>query len=151
VSSPGSRTITAVRRCGGLCVLKSPAHPFHPATSAHVCVSRRLFNRTCSSPEPALLAAALFLWQFPHFFALSWVHRKDYSRGGFQMIPCNDPAGVRTAELIMRSVDFVQPQGPWHTELSQWWQVLSVPGAFANHGGCVRCHGEHVRGGRHCS
>lgn len=49
-----------------------------------------------------MLASALFLWQMPHFFALSWVHRKDYARGGFQMVPCNDPMGIRTADLIFR-------------------------------------------------
>jgi len=32
--------------------------------------------------EPAALASLLFLWQFPHFFALSWMHREDYARGG---------------------------------------------------------------------
>ena len=51
-------------------------------------------------PESIFLASSLFLWQFPHFFALSWMHRQDYSRGGFQMVPCNDPTGDRTANLI---------------------------------------------------
>lgn len=46
-----------------------------------------------STPDAMLLAGALFLWQFPHFFALSWVHRKDYARGGFKMVPCADPGG----------------------------------------------------------
>lgn len=55
-----------------------------------------------STPEPLLLSAALFLWQFPHFFALSWVHRRDYARGGFRMVPCADPTGMRTADLILR-------------------------------------------------
>ena len=35
--------------------------------------------------EAALLGGTLFLWQFPHFFALSWMHRIDYARGGFQV------------------------------------------------------------------
>jgi len=52
--------------------------------------------------EPWLLAGALYLWQFPHFFALAWVHRTDYGRGNFAMVPCNDPSGVRTANLILR-------------------------------------------------
>jgi len=55
-----------------------------------------------SSPDAGLMAAILFLWQFPHFFSLSWLHRKDYARGGFKMIPCNDPTGARTADLVMR-------------------------------------------------
>ncbi|KAJ1455251.1 UbiA prenyltransferase family-domain-containing protein [Pelagophyceae sp. CCMP2097] len=52
------------------------------------------------TPEPWCLAAALYLWQFPHFFALAWVHRVDYARGGFQMVPVNDPEGERTSKLI---------------------------------------------------
>ena len=52
-------------------------------------------------PEPLLLGSTLFLWQFPHFFALAWIHRKDYSRGGHQMVPVNDPTGDRTAALVM--------------------------------------------------
>lgn len=54
--------------------------------------------------EAVLLGSTLFLWQFPHFFALSWMHRTDYARGGFQMVPVNDIAtnGDRTAALINR-------------------------------------------------
>lgn len=52
--------------------------------------------------EPALLASLLFLWQFPHFFALSWMYKDDYTRGGYQMVPVNDPTGSRTASLITR-------------------------------------------------
>ena len=44
---------------------------------------------------PHALVSLLFLWQFPHFFALSWLHREDYARGGFQMIAVNDPLGTR--------------------------------------------------------
>ena len=38
----------------------------------------------------------------PHFFALSWMYREDYKRGGFAMVPVNDPSGSRTADLIIR-------------------------------------------------
>lgn len=50
--------------------------------------------------EPWALASILFLWQFPHFFALSWLYREDYSRGGFQMVACNDATGSRSADYI---------------------------------------------------
>ena len=33
-----------------------------------------------------LLPALLYCWQFPHFFALSWRLRKEYSRAGFEML-----------------------------------------------------------------
>jgi protoheme IX farnesyltransferase len=34
-----------------------------------------------------VLALLLFTWQLPHFFALAWLHREDYERGGFRMLP----------------------------------------------------------------
>lgn len=53
--------------------------------------------------EAAIIGGTLFLWQFPHFFALSWMHRKDYARGGFQMIATNDtPRGCMTTDLITK-------------------------------------------------
>ncbi len=29
----------------------------------------------------------LFLWQHPHFYALAWLYREDYRRGGLRMLP----------------------------------------------------------------
>lgn len=43
-----------------------------------------------------VLAALLFTWQLPHFFALAWLHREDYARGGFVMLP-GVPGGERLA------------------------------------------------------
>ena len=53
------------------------------------------------TPEAATLGAALFLWQMPHFFALSWMYRDDYAQGGYKMIPLHDPAGERTSALCL--------------------------------------------------
>ncbi len=50
--------------------------------------------------ESVALASLLFLWQFPHFFALSYMHREDYTRGGFKMVACSDPTGARSANLV---------------------------------------------------
>jgi protoheme IX farnesyltransferase len=47
--------------------------------------------------EPLALGASLFLWQMPHFYALSWLYRADYSAGGYKMLPLYDPSGERTA------------------------------------------------------
>ncbi|MFN0007498.1 MAG: heme o synthase [Planctomycetota bacterium] len=33
------------------------------------------------------LFAALFVWQFPHFMAIAWIHRGDYARAGLRMLP----------------------------------------------------------------
>lgn len=43
------------------------------------------------------LFAILFCWQMPHFFALAWMYREDYARGGFQMLSRDDDTGVRSA------------------------------------------------------
>jgi len=33
------------------------------------------------------LFAVVFVWQFPHFMAIAWLHRADYARAGMQMLP----------------------------------------------------------------
>lgn len=43
------------------------------------------------------LFAILFCWQMPHFFALAWMYREDYARGGFQMMSRDDESGIRSA------------------------------------------------------
>lgn len=43
------------------------------------------------------LFVILLLWQLPHFFAIAWMYRNDYSRAGFQMISRDDPTGERSA------------------------------------------------------
>jgi protoheme IX farnesyltransferase len=48
-----------------------------------------------------ILFAILFLWQFPHFDAISWVYREDYRRAGIQMLPVVDPEGKRTFREIL--------------------------------------------------
>lgn len=45
------------------------------------------------------LAAILYSWQFPHFNALSWNYRPDYSRAGYKMMSVTDPAMCRRVTL----------------------------------------------------
>jgi len=47
------------------------------------------------------LFGIMFAWQMPHFFALAWMYRDDYRRGGFRMISERDAAGHRTARQIV--------------------------------------------------
>jgi len=46
-----------------------------------------------------ILGGILFVWQMPHFLALSWLYREDYARGGFKMLPAVDPEGHVTGRL----------------------------------------------------
>jgi protoheme IX farnesyltransferase len=39
----------------------------------------------------------LFLWQLPHFMAISWMYREDYARGGFAMLAVRDNDGAAVA------------------------------------------------------
>ena len=48
-----------------------------------------------------VLGAILFLWQFPHFYAIAWMYREDYSRAGIQMLPVVEPDGESTAQQIL--------------------------------------------------
>jgi len=45
------------------------------------------------SVEGWTLFLIVFLWQFPHFLAIAWIHREDYERGGMKMLPSIDPTG----------------------------------------------------------
>ncbi|MFM1920758.1 MAG: protoheme farnesyltransferase [Candidatus Hydrogenedentota bacterium] len=40
-----------------------------------------------------VLFAILFLWQHPHFYAIAWMFKDDYARGGFKMLPVVSPDG----------------------------------------------------------
>lgn len=48
-----------------------------------------------------LLFAILFLWQFPHFHAISWMYREDYARADILMLPVVDKEGKRTFRQII--------------------------------------------------
>jgi len=43
----------------------------------------------------ATLFAIVFLWQIPHFMAIAWLYREDYSKAGFPMLPVIEPEGRR--------------------------------------------------------
>jgi protoheme IX farnesyltransferase len=48
------------------------------------------------------LFAILFVWQFPHFYAIAWMYREDYAKGGIRMLPVVYPDGRRsTARRIV--------------------------------------------------
>jgi heme o synthase len=54
--------------------------------------------RNALGNEGWALFAILAFWQLPHFFAIAWMYREDYARGGFVMLPNVDPEGRRTGK-----------------------------------------------------
>ena len=49
-----------------------------------------------SGPEPWTLFLIMFLWQLPHFLAISWLYRDDYARAGLRMLSVIDKDGGMT-------------------------------------------------------
>jgi protoheme IX farnesyltransferase len=43
----------------------------------------------------------VFLWQLPHFMAISWIYREDYDRAGFAMLSVRDSDGSATARQAL--------------------------------------------------
>lgn len=51
--------------------------------------------------EAAALFAILFVWQFPHFYAIAWLYRDDYAKAQIRMLPVVEPDGESTARQIL--------------------------------------------------
>jgi protoheme IX farnesyltransferase len=74
----------------------------------------------------------LFLWQFPHFFAIAWMYRDQYEVGGLKMLTNTEPTGrsagiksvVGCGLLIIVSllpmVDLIAS-----VETSGWWRTVA--------------------------
>ena len=48
-----------------------------------------------------LLFLILFVWQHPHFYAIAWMYKDDYARGGFKMLPVVEPDGLSTFRQVI--------------------------------------------------
>lgn len=51
--------------------------------------------------EAWVLYAILFIWQFPHFYAIAWMYREDYQRAGIRMLPVVEPDGDSTVRQML--------------------------------------------------
>ncbi len=61
------------------------------------------------------LFAILFVWQFPHFMAISWMYRDEYARAGIRMLPVVQPDGWSTVvEALFYAVLMIPVSlAPW--------------------------------------
>jgi protoheme IX farnesyltransferase len=72
---------TPLKRKTPLCILVGAFPGAIPPLIGWAAASGKL------SPEAWALYAVLFLWQFPHFMAIAWMYRDDYSRAGYLVLP----------------------------------------------------------------
>lgn len=78
------------------------------------------------------LTGIVILWQFPHFMAIAWLYRHQYTQAGFRMLTREDPSGMVAAwhallpaiVLIPLSMAVLYPAG-----IASW--VVAVLGGLA--------------------
>jgi hypothetical protein len=85
-------------------------------------------------PPWTALALALYWWQLPHFFALSYMHRRDYARGGFRMVSGTpeDEAGDLTARYIVRYTAYLSALPLLTTGIGLTTSMFAVEGLVLN-------------------
>lgn len=75
-----------------------------------------------------ILAGLLYAWQFPHFNALSWNLRPDYSRAGYRMMAVTDPGLCRRTALRYTAViTALCAAAPLLDVTNQWFALESLP------------------------
>ena len=47
-----------------------------------------------------VLFGIMYLWQHPHFYAIAWICKEDYSKANYKMLPVIDSTGNRTIRQI---------------------------------------------------
>lgn len=92
--------------------------------------------------DSAALFGILFFWQMPHFLAIAWLYREDYSKGGFKMLTLNDPTGHRTAWKSSVYAALLIPVSliPYFTGSAGWIYLVAACVFGSSYLGCaVRC------------
>lgn len=68
------------------------------------------------------LFAVLYVWQMPHFMAISWLYREDYARSGFRMLSLYDKTGRKVSSraiiwaaplIVLTALAWVQGAAGW--------------------------------------
>lgn len=84
--------------------------------------------------EAWVLFAIIFLWQFPHFYAIAWMYKDDYARAGIRMLPVVEPDGVSTSRHILAFALILLPVSllPGFLNMTGHWYLAAalLLGAF---------------------
>ena len=59
------------------------------------------------------LFAVIFVWQFPHFEAIGWLYRADYSKAGIRVTAVASPGGRATAAQALFYAVLMLPASLW--------------------------------------
>ncbi len=76
--------------------------------------------------EAWVLYGILFLWQFPHFYAIAWMYREDYGRAGIRMLPVIEPSGESTGRQIVATAALLVPLAmapAWLGMVESWYAI----------------------------
>lgn len=78
--------------------------------------------------ESWALFAIIFLWQFPHFYAIAWMYREDYGRAGIRMLPVVEPDGRSTARQIVAFSLLLVPASllPGFLSMASHWYLAAA-------------------------
>jgi len=73
-----------------------------------------------------LLFALQFLWQFPHFWSISWALHDDYAKAGYHLLPSKGGRDRYSAFLLVLYTLFLLFTGllPWAFGITGHWSAL---------------------------
>jgi protoheme IX farnesyltransferase len=86
---------TPLKRASSLCTIVGAVPGAVPALMGWTAATGAL------GPGGWIAFAIVFLWQLPHFMAISWMYREDYERAGFVMLAVRDGEGKATARQAL--------------------------------------------------
>jgi protoheme IX farnesyltransferase len=72
------------------------------------------------------LFAILFVWQFPHFMAIGWMYREDYTRGGIRLTPNLPNTRYAALSTVVQALFYAAIMIP----VSLWPATLHVTGTL---------------------
>lgn len=77
---------------------------------------------------PGLLFAMQFMWQFPHFWSISWLLHDDYAKAGYHLLPSRGGRDRYSAFLVVLYTFFALLVGllPWVFGFTGPWAALTA-------------------------